>query len=189
MIFYNDPENVESYIRMADGYDGRELIDLLRLHLPEGSTVLELGMGPGKDLEMLAECYSVTGSDHSSVFIDRYRKEHPNVDLLQLDAHMLETERTFDCIYSNKVLHHLSRAHLQESLSRQATLLRDNGLLCHSFWYGEHEEEMQGMTFVYYTEESLLEIVNEGFEVIDLVRTTEMEENDTLFLLLRKVFD
>ncbi len=50
MNYFDDPANVESYIKMADGYDGRALIGILQKHLPPGSTVLELGMGPGKDL-------------------------------------------------------------------------------------------------------------------------------------------
>ncbi len=94
---------------MADGYDGAELIALLRRYLPEGSSVLELGMGPGKDLDLFRQSYRVTGSDISRVFLDRYRKDHPEADLLLLDATSMDTDRTFDCIYSNKVLHHLSR--------------------------------------------------------------------------------
>ncbi|MCJ7549651.1 MAG: hypothetical protein MUQ30_08210 [Anaerolineae bacterium] len=42
MGYLDDPENVEQYIEMADGYDGRELAEVLKRHLPEGETVLEL---------------------------------------------------------------------------------------------------------------------------------------------------
>lgn len=38
---------------MAEGYDGEELIKILKEYLPEKSTLLELGMGPGKDLDIL----------------------------------------------------------------------------------------------------------------------------------------
>ena len=65
MSYYHDQENAEGYVKMAEGYDGHELIERLKLHLPAGSTVLELGMGPGSDLEILAEDYTVTGSDYS----------------------------------------------------------------------------------------------------------------------------
>lgn len=49
------PANVRGYIRMAEGYDGAGLIAVLRKYLPAGSTLLELGMGPGKDLDLRAE--------------------------------------------------------------------------------------------------------------------------------------
>ena len=47
MGFYDDDKNVEQYIQMAEGYDGKLLIDILLKHLPSKSSVLELGMGPG----------------------------------------------------------------------------------------------------------------------------------------------
>ena len=67
MGHFDERKNVETYIEMAAGYDGRKLIAILRQHLPAGSTVLELGMGPGVDLDLLAETYTVAGSDSSYV--------------------------------------------------------------------------------------------------------------------------
>ena len=99
MGFYDDEENVEAYVQMAEGYDGRELVDVLKKHLPLGSTVLELGMGPGKDLALLGEAYAATGSDSSEVFLRRYRQEHADADLLLLDAVTLATARRFDAIF------------------------------------------------------------------------------------------
>ena len=187
MAYFNNRKNVNEYIQMAEGYDGRALIAVLQRYLPAGSTVLELGMGPGKDLELLAETYTVTGSDSSSVFLELYREKHPTADLLELDATSIDTDRTFECIYSNKVLHHLSRADLPQSFARQRELLSAGGLLLHSFWVGDHEEEYDGLRFVYYTEEALLSAVGPGFEVVVMERYTEMEEDDSFFVLLRKM--
>ena len=120
MGYFDDEKNVEEYIGMAEGYDGRELVDVLRRHLPDGATVLELGMGPGKDLEILSEFFQVTGSDSSKVFIERYRKMDPAADLLLLDAVTMDTDRKFDGIYSNKVLQHLTQQELKRSLHRQS---------------------------------------------------------------------
>ena len=155
MGYFDNEANVDAYMAMADGYDGAELIALLGRYLPEGSSVLELGMGPGKDLDLLRQSYRVTGSDTSHVFLDRYKKDHPEADLLLLDATRMDTDRTFDCIYSNKVLHHLSRADLETSLLKQKEALNDAGLLLHSFWYGSGEEEHHGLQFTYYTEANL----------------------------------
>ncbi len=186
MGYFHERKNVDAYIRMAEGYDGRELIDVLKMHLPAGSTVLELGMGPGKDLDLLAETYIATGSDYSSVFLELYRETHPDADLLKLDALSIETERKFDSIYSNKVLHHLARPDLGRSFSRQRELLTPNGLLMHSFWHGDKQEEFHGLCFVYYTEDELLSAAGPGFEVVALERYTEIDDDDSFYALLRK---
>ena len=53
MGFFDTKKGVERYIKMAEGYDGAELIKILLKHLPANSIVLELGMGPGKDIDIL----------------------------------------------------------------------------------------------------------------------------------------
>ena len=83
MEFYKTDKGVADYIKMADGYDGKELIAELRPQLNPGAAVLELGMGPGKDLDLLAEHYTVTGSDFSDIFLDRYRPDIFRSYLLQ----------------------------------------------------------------------------------------------------------
>ena len=55
MGYWNNKKNIEEYIKMSEGYDGRKLIKILKKFLPEGSSVLELGMGSGKDLDILNE--------------------------------------------------------------------------------------------------------------------------------------
>lgn len=186
MGYFDSVDKVKEYIAMAEGYDGRELVGVLRKHLKDGSTVLEIGMGPGKDLELLGEHFRVTGSDNSAAFLDRYRQEHPDADLVLLDAVTMDINRRFDCIYSNKVLHHLTKAQLRESLLRQARVLNSGGVLLHSFWYGDKVEEIEGLRFVYYTEDSLGKAIGDDYEIIETEQYTEMDEDDSLYIVLRK---
>lgn len=184
--FFDNEENVEKYVEMADGYDGEALIAELRNYLPAGASVLELGMGPGKDLDILIRTYQVCGSDRSAAFLERYRRNRPQADLLRLDAVTLDTERTFDAIYSNKVLHHLTRADLAGSFRQQAARLNSDGLLFHSFWYGDKEESFSGMQFIYYTEETLQPVIGPEFEWVKAEIYTEMEDGDSFYVILRK---
>ena len=186
MGYFDNEKNVQAYIEMADGYDGKELIEVLKLHIPEGSTVLELGMGPGKDCDILRQSYRVTGSDNSVVFLELYRKTHPEADVLQLDAIHIETQRTFDCIYSNKVLHHLTTSELHASFQRQYDVVNEDGVVFHSFWYGSKQEELDGLLFVYYTETDLQKIMETYFMILDIQRYTEMEANDSLYVVGKK---
>lgn len=187
--YFDNEKNARDYIEMAEGYDGRELIEILKGYLPEGATVLELGMGPGVDLELLSLSYQVTGSDNSQTFLDIYRQTNPDADLLLLDAITIETSFKFDCIYSNKVLHHLSADELAQSFLRQKEILNPGGVLLHSFWYGEHEEFMDGLRFRYYTEEILLGMVEPLFEVLEITKYKEMEADDSVYLVLKMISD
>lgn len=187
MGFYDRLDSVNSYIEMVRGYDGRAIIAKLDRHLPAGAAVLELGMGPGVDLDILAERSTATGSDNSAVFLDLYRERHPKADLLQLDALTIDTERRFDCIYSNKVLHHLRREDLSVSFVRQRKVLQDGGIACHSFWRGSGEEYHEGMRFVSYHEDELQALVASAWEVLELSVYREMDDDDSVLLIMRKV--
>jgi cyclopropane fatty-acyl-phospholipid synthase-like methyltransferase len=186
MNFFDDIDNINEYINMSMGYDGKELIEKLRLYLKPGSTLLELGMGPGKDLDILAETYKVTGSDFSTLFIDLYRKSNPEADLLRLDAIELKTDRKFDSIYSNKVLHHIKEDELEESFKNQLKILNEEGLIFHTFWLGDKEENHHGLRFIYYTHEKLMKLIPDSFELIKSEEYGELKENDSFYVILRK---
>ena len=183
MGFYDEKKTALQYIAMADGFNGRELVEVLKLHLPVGASVLELGMGPGIDLNLLKTHFEVTGSDSSQFFLDRYRASWPDSDLIQLDAMDLDTGRVFDCIYSNKVLHHLTDEELTRSLHRQRQILSEKGLIMHSFWRGTGVDEHHGLKFIYQTEDTLRSIIGEIFNVLDIVVYKEMEDEDSLYVL------
>ncbi len=132
----------------------QSLLKVLKKYVEKDSKVLELGMGPGKYLDLLSNSYIATGSDSSKVFLELYRSIKLDADLLLLDAVMMETDRKFDCIYSNKVLYHLSKNDLRTSFRNQYKRLSESGILFHAFWYGDKEEKHHGLRFVYYTEET-----------------------------------
>ena len=183
MAFYDDEKTALQYISMAEGYDGRALIEILRTHLPQDASVLEIGMGPGVDLRILKKYFNATGSDNSQFFLNRYRESDPDTDLIHLDAVTLDTERTFDCIYSNKVLHHLTNEELVKSLERQKAILSSTGIIMHSFWHGTGIEEHHDLRFVNQTEDSLHSVVSNVFNIVDIVVYEEMEDDDSLYIL------
>lgn len=173
MGYYDNNENVEHYIRMSAEYDGRMLVDVLRKYLPDGSRVLELGMGPGKDTLMLKGHYQAVGSDSSMIFIERFRKLHPKIRVEQLDA-VTMTDKQYQGVYSNKALHHLTRDELFASFDRQARVLVGGGIALHSFWYGDEEGEYQGLRFAYYNEESLKALIGPAYDILEARQYTEI---------------
>ncbi len=184
--YYEQAKHVDHYIQFTPAHDGALLIDTLGTHLARDSAVLELGMGPGKDFKLLSKRFQMTGSDFSHLFLDRYRELDPTADLLHLDARTLEIDRTFDAIFSNKALIHFSAEELQQSFDRQHEVLNENGLMLHSFWYGEGEQVFDDLTLVYRNESDLTRMLQDSFDILVLKRHAKMAEGDSIYVLARK---
>ena len=184
--FYHTKESVEQYIKIADGYDGSELIEKLQKFLPNNSTLLELGSGPGTDLKILKESYQITSSDYSAIFVDLLKDKYPTNKINHLNAVTLETDRKFDGIYSNKVLQHLTDDELRKSIQNQVKILTDMGIVCHSFWEGNICEEMHGSLQNYHTIEEIKQFFSPLFDILILELYNEMSKNDSILLIGRK---
>lgn len=191
MKFFMKEENVNQYINMTKEYDPTAIVNKVKKYLPKGSTLLELGMGEGKDLELLSKDYKVLGSDNSEVFINKYKGKNIGIEVLQLDATIMNIERTFDCIYSNKVLHHLTKKDFIKSLELQKNNLNDKGIIFMTLWNGEYREEIMfdgEIRFTYYLENDIREIVKNDYDIVTIETYNEFEEhkNDSLLVILRK---
>ncbi len=187
MAYYDDLQNVKNYIEMAKDCFAIELVSKLSRYLEKGGTILELGMGPGNDLELLSENFHVTGSDKSPYFIELYKEKNPEAEVLVMDAITLDIDRSFDCIYSNKVLPHLTKQELDMSIEKQWSILKENGILFHTFWKGDKLEHYGGMLNQYYLEAELKNKFSDGFEVILVESYMEFEEDDSILIVLKKV--
>ena len=186
MGYYDRERNVDAYVRMAAGYDGSALVAVLERHLPAGSSVLEIGMGPGKDLRLLSRRFHPTGSDRSVIFVDRVRAARPEADVLLLDAVMLQTDRRFDAIYSNKVLHQLTGEDLVRSLRAQRRVLNAGGIAVHGLWHGDRLETDHGGRCQYYTRQTFAEAAGELFEILEAGSYAEDSAGDSLYVVLRR---
>ncbi len=184
--YYKTRESVDEYIKLAKDANGRPLIDKLIKFLPSHANILEIGSGPGTDWLILKEYFSVVGSDNSTEFISRLIKNNPGAEFLELDAETLLTERKFNGIYSNKVLHHLNENELRSSIERQAEILLPDGIICHSFWKGEGDEIFNGLFVKYHSEVSLTSLFKGYFEILVLEKYKEFDDDDSILLIGRK---
>lgn len=184
--YYKTKESVEEYIELAKEVSGAELIEKLKQVLPSNSNILEIGSGPGTDWKILNESYNVIGSDNSSEFLNHLIAKYPKGEFLNLDAVTINTNKTFDGIYSNKVMHHLTDNQLAKSIKKQSEILNTNGVICHSFWKGEDFEIFKGLYVNYHTEEKLTANFKDYFEILSIINYQEFEEGDSLLLIGRK---
>ena len=185
MEFYKNPVKVDEYEKMCEEYDGSELYNVLEKHLADNSTLLELGSGPGFDIRYLQNKYVVTGSDLSDEFLLRCKKKYPDVPFIKLDAVSIQTDKTFDCVYSNKVLHHLTLEKLRDSFKRQQNVIKNNGIFAHTFWLGDKEFTMDGMLFIFYNREDLINLVSEYYTILERYDYKEFEEGDSIFIVAK----
>ena len=184
--YYHTKQSVEEYIRLAEGYNGGDLIERLKSILPTDSSLLELGSGPGTDWELLNSNYKVTGSDNSTEFVKRLNAKNQKAEFLFLDAVTLDTDKKFDGIYSNKVLHHLKDEEIEASIERQYQILNPKGIICHSFWKGEGSEVFKGLFVNYHSEASIKHLFNTYFEILLIEHYKEFEEGDSLLFIGKK---
>ena len=184
--YYKTKESVEQYIQLAKDVSGIQLIEKLEQVLPQGSILLEIGSGPGTDWKILNRSYKVTGSDNSIEFLNHLISNNPEGDFLELDAVSLDSDKKFDGIYSNKVLHHLTDTGLVDSIKKQFEILNPNGIICHSFWRGEGSEIFKGLFVNYHNEEGLKEVFSKYFELLVMDKYQEFDEEDSLLLIARR---
>lgn len=181
--YYMTKESVEEYIRMAGGHDGGQIIEKIEKFLAAGASMLELGSGPGTDWKILDGRYKVCGSDLSPEFLEHLRANFPQGEFIQLDASTLNIDRSFDAIYSNKVLHHLEDEQLEISIRRQHEILNPGGVVCHTFWKGEDSETHKGLFVNYHTDTGLISLFGELFKVLLLQHYKEFEQDDSLLFV------
>lgn len=187
--YYKTKESVEEYIRLAKDVNGGNLIKKLKKFLPANSTLLEIGTGPGTDWNLLNETYEVVGSDNSLEFLNHLTSVNPKGEFIELDAAILHTDKMFDGIYSNKVMHHLKANELDNSIKRQYEIVNTNGIICHSFWKGEGSEIFKGLYVNYHTNNSLREFFEPYFEILMIEEYNEFEDGDSLVLIGKKKYE
>ncbi|MGL5066544.1 MAG: class I SAM-dependent methyltransferase [Sarcina sp.] len=191
MKFFMKEENVDKYIEMIKDYDGSSLIAKVKKYLKEGSTLLELGMGTGGDLDILAKNYKVVGSDNSNIFIDKYKEKSNKNEVINLDVMEMNIDRKFDCIYSNKVMHHLTRENFIKSMKKQKNNLSDDGIIFMTLWRGEYKEKLMyndEIRFTYYLESDIKNMIDDDYIVVNIETYTEFEESkdDSLLVVLKR---
>ena len=184
MNCFNNREIVEKFLRRNKTYDGRIAL-ILRSYLKKGASVLNVGLGNGKDFEVLKQNYDVVAIDSSQFFIDIYKESNKDAQVYCVDDVKLDVTRKFDCIFSNKLINHFSVDELEESLKNQANLLENGGKIFHFFCEGEGEILLGGVTCNMYDEKTLRKVLPNGLEVVKFSKY--LLDNRFSYVILKKI--
>jgi ubiquinone/menaquinone biosynthesis C-methylase UbiE len=90
---------------LGAGYH-RRIAQVYQHLIPEGSSILEIGCGTGKLLASLKASRAI-GVDFSPVMLEQARREHPECEFIQADAHVLHLAETFDFVILSDLINDL----------------------------------------------------------------------------------
>ncbi len=178
--------NVRSYFNMVKELSNDQYIQLLKRYLKESYKALELGSGPGLDLDLLSQKYDVTGSDCSKEFKNLYQELSGKNPYQILDAIEFSLATKYDAIFSNKVMIHFSEEEILKSLFSQKKSLNDGGIVFHTFWRGNSMESKDGLVFHYYEIDNLQILFKSFFEIVEVGYYSEIDEEDSVYIVAKK---
>lgn len=117
-------------------------------------TALDVGCGSGGRFIRRLESrgFQVTGVDASKEMIRLARVNHPNSDFIQSDIQVWDTDKMFDFIIAWDCLFHLPLKAQKPVLSKLCRVLKDGGILIHSFGDGMGDDvvdQWRGQEFRY----------------------------------------
>jgi SAM-dependent methyltransferase len=138
-------ETLVAYERLADRYAERtgaeasSLVDELVALMPVGSSVLELGSGPGTDAAALEHSgFAVERTDGALSFVDRFRRQGFSARVL--DFYADDFGGPYDAVFANAVLLHAARERLAGVLSVALKATRPGGVLAATVKKGTGDE-------------------------------------------------
>lgn len=176
-------ENVRHYQKMADGYDetyrneNREHVYLPFLKNLKGTSVLDVGCGPGRDSAyFISRGLDVTAIDLTSRFLELTKINAPKAKIAgPMDMRDLDfPDNSFDGLWVNLSMHHLKKSEHRRTLSEFNRVLKKDGVLFLGTFEGEGEElfyskwSKLNRWFSFYLVEELIDLLKEcHFEIIE----------------------
>lgn len=139
----------------------------------DGRRLLDIGCGPGADIEpFLGAGYDVTGLDITRPFLRAASDHVPEATLVQGDMRRLPFgDGTFDGVWASASFHHVPERAAISALEECGRVLRPSGVAFVSVKREGFEKPAdRDRHFEYYRPEAFREMVgNAGLEVVDFV--------------------
>lgn len=154
------------------------LVDDLIALTSTGSTVLELGSGPGRDAAALeAAGLVVHRTDGAVSFVEQFQLA--GLEARILDVHADDFGGPYDAVFANAVLLHVSRLQLPRVLEVALRATRLGGVLAASFKKGTGEDWSTKKLdaprrFTYWQEEDLRRaVLDTGWTPLQITESTQ----------------
>lgn len=185
-------QNASEYFERTVNIDMQDNWDRFTELLTEGSSILDLGCGSGRDSEyFLSRGFDVTAMDASEEMCD-LATIHIGQDVLKLTFDEIDFDEVFDGIWASASLLHVPSSHMNDIMGKVIKSLKRNGILFMSFYYGDFEGERDGRYYTDYRTKELKELIarQNYLELIEVWKEDDSHtnhENNGICVLARKI--
>jgi ubiquinone/menaquinone biosynthesis C-methylase UbiE len=161
--------------------------------LCRGKLVLDVGCGPGRDVEhLMINGYQVIGVDYSDGMIKEAKRRVPKGDFRKMDMRNLRFEKnTFDGIWACGSVIHIPKSEVKNVLKGFNRILKPHGILYIAVKKGtgeklEDRKDGDKKFFAYYSESEIKRILKEnGFKILK-VQFHRNKKNDLYINIFAK---
>ncbi len=157
MSYYD--ENAQAFIDNTLNIDMAELYSKFIEKLPAKGMILDIGCGPGRDLNYFYKNgFRAIGLEPSEELASFARK-YSNCEVIGTTIQNFESNQLFDGIWACASLLHLESSILIESFKKVSGMMNDNSVFYCSFKLGDFEGYRNGRFFNDQTLESISKIL------------------------------
>lgn len=174
--YYN--KNAKKFTEETLKVEFQEKHHMLLKYLKEGSHILDLGCGSGRDSNaFMARGYRVTSLD-GSVEMCKIASKFLGQEVICKGFSELDYVDEFDAVWACASLLHLTSHEVKKTFTRIAKALKQQGYIYVSFKYGKFEGERNGRYFTDLTEESLTTLLEDKkmLTVVEMVITSDVRK-------------
>ena len=143
--YYN--KHAEEFTASTFEVDMESLYQPFLAELPEGTRILDVGCGSGRDtLAFKNKGYQVDAIDYSEELVKKATRLTGITIKLQ-SFYEIDVDEAYDGIWACASLLHCERTRLKEVIGKLLRALKPNGVLYMSFKYGNSDREKEGRQF------------------------------------------
>jgi SAM-dependent methyltransferase len=142
--------NADEFIASYESADMSVLHRTIVDHLDEGSKLLDIGFGSGRDLAFLKENgFDIWGADPSEKFVGHAQRRFPDISnhfyctALPNLALPSELKRSFDAVILIAVWMHLPQSTYEDAIRSLCTFLKPGGTLILSYSITQRDEKSE----------------------------------------------
>ena len=165
--YYN--KHAEEFTASTFEVDMESLYQPFLAELPEGTRILDVGCGSGRDtLAFKNKGYQVDAIDYSEELVKKATRL-TGIPVKLESFYEIDADEAYDGIWACASLLHCERTRLKEVIGKLLSALKPNGVLYMSFKYGNSDREKEGRQFTDLNE-AQAEILLGQLEIVQQIR-------------------
>ncbi len=184
--------HADTYFNSTVNANVKGLYDHFIKYVLNGSKILDLGCGSGRDVKAFLDMgYDVDAIDGSEK-LARLASEYTGIQVKYMDFSQLNESSVYDAVWACASLLHVTSQNLPNIMARIRRALKSSGVVYASFKHGDFEGVRGERYYTDMTSERFAEVLNKtgGFSIVEEWYSDDVRAgNKTIWynVILRKV--